>query len=132
MVCLTLLRHYKLSEYFFKQYEPYLLIDGFRIWKNKNYPSNNVPQYPKDTLETLVRTFHLNKLPYIWGQYDNHANYSKTRLPKEIEIKSFFAKADTLFALSIPENENAKENNTLVLGIKSKQKGRGKCTTSLF
>ncbi len=68
------LRHYKMAEYFFYNYEPFAATDGYLLWKQKGYRLNGEASH--DSIFEYPRTFQLNYLPSLWWK-NEHTDTSK-------------------------------------------------------
>ncbi|GMO17127.1 MAG: hypothetical protein Pg6A_03380 [Termitinemataceae bacterium] len=72
---------FKLEEWIYAHYEPWIWVDGFHLWRARNsgieLPENfktaDVPfEYEKK--DYIQQNFDMIKLPYVWGNYDKKVN----------------------------------------------------------
>jgi hypothetical protein len=65
------LRHYKMAEYFYKNYESFTVVKDHCIWrrKGKKFKKGDFV-YAKDTYSTRYQNWEIGMIPYLWATYD--------------------------------------------------------------
>ncbi|MCP5496470.1 MAG: hypothetical protein H7A23_18140 [Leptospiraceae bacterium] len=113
------IRAYRLAEYFYTKYEPFLYVDNYFIWvekSRKNEFLEKVKPYLKDSPfnsevqnelvffkpQEISQQFSIGKLPYVWANYDSAIKKKNLPLLESLqkvespvmqgEEKSFFVK----------------------------------------
>lgn len=116
------IRHYRMTEYFYMNYEPFALIDNLNIWKRKDFEilqtedvrynytlftdSVNYATQPKNT--------ELKELPYIWATYDETVHQSSVisellNTPQLLANESHY--------LFFPTSTDKTSGNTVLLSL---------------
>ncbi len=93
------LRHYRLTEYIYRNYSPAYIIDNRSIWVDKKIKLN-VPlrslfttDVNIDNFSTMPLTYSLKWIPYTWGTFDKNFNNGKIE-----KIQTVFLDNKILFA----------------------------------
>jgi hypothetical protein len=116
------LRHYRIAEYIYSHYEPFIIINNYCLWKEKNSlhitdTSLIKKEYILDNYSTRFKEMKsLKYIPYIWGKYDDaYLSGNKILTDTEISAKNETIKANCekkyFFA---PINDKATGNYLLV------------------
>jgi hypothetical protein len=67
---------FKLEEWIYSHYEPWIWVDGFHLWRAKN-SGIELPE-TEDRIYTakniIKQDFNMIMLPYVWGNYDKKIN----------------------------------------------------------
>ena len=70
------IRHYRIAEYIFTHYKPFIILNNYCIWKEKNSSHSEDTtliknEFKKDDYSTrFIEMKNLKYIPYIWGKYD--------------------------------------------------------------
>ena len=69
---------FKLSEFIYTHYEPFLIVDGFELWKAKNSNINyKIPDGENNYItefKDVEQNFDMCLLPFIWANCDKKIN----------------------------------------------------------
>ncbi len=94
----TEVRSYRIAEYIYRHYLPYLEIDGYEIWRERAVELGRAqePMGRPIPSATLTQDFWLGKLPYIWARFDPEHAIERT------EVLSTLHKVPTKLDTRVP------------------------------
>ncbi len=94
------LRHYRIAEYIYSHYEPFIIINNYCLWKEKNSTHSSDTSLIKnefilDRYSTrLKESKSLKYIPYIWGKYDENYIAGKIKTDKAVSVNTDIIKAN--------------------------------------
>jgi hypothetical protein len=94
------LRHYRIAEYVYSHYEPFIIINNYCLWKEKNSAhatdtSLIKNEYILDNYSTRFKeTKNIKYIPYVWGKYDETYLAGKLITEEEVSAKNETIKAN--------------------------------------
>ena len=88
------IRHYRIAEYIFAHYKPFIILNNYCIWEEKN--SSHLSdttliknEFKKDDYSTrFIEMKNLKFIPYIWGKYDESFLSNKILIDTKISEKN--------------------------------------------
>ncbi len=68
------MRHYRITEYIYRNYKPAYIINNRRIWVRKNFAvsANEAAFISADTIADSAESCFIKWIPYVWGTYDSN------------------------------------------------------------
>jgi hypothetical protein len=122
---------FKLAEWIYAHYEPWIWVDGFHLWKAKNsgielseLPEEDIiADVPLYTAKSSIKQdFNMIMLPYVWGNFDKkvnkHSPEEQQRIADNLPLES--GKPVTL---TLDSGINKSEGNYIYFRIRSLKPG---------
>lgn len=112
-------RYYKVVEYIYQNYRPLCMVNGYSLWcANDRYEdlSSKVQGVyePIDWMyESNNHTFNLQKLPYIW------ANYDEKKAIDNIKVLDLLPVSENVFYIDNVEEIEKEKGNYLLISLSS-------------
>ncbi len=111
----TEVRSYRIAEYVYKNYLPYLEIDGYEIWRERAVELGRTQEPVGRPIQsaTLTQDFWLGKLPYIWARFDPEHALERTEVLSTLHKTPTKLDTRTPLALGVDVMTDRSEGNYL-------------------
>lgn len=115
----TEVRSYRIAEFLYNHFEPFIQIDNFQIWKLKTLSPEAVQGWELFTRSnSIVQVFNLQKLPYIWGTFDPFlASEMTATLLQIVHLDRF--EPNVSYEFEVPADTDRSSGNYLKFKLKS-------------
>ncbi len=121
---LNTLRFYKISEYLYRNYEPYIKADQFFVWKRKRLePKKDNKQFSR--IGPSSEEVAMMNLPYIWANYDRQASGTAKTHPLLPD------REENTYKIPVPKDLNKERGNYLDLEIANRSSDMGSCILTM-
>lgn len=107
---------YRISEYVYTHYQPWLRLDGFDVWVAMNsdlMDTMDISEYGPYTQIDPRQSFGVGQIPYLWANYDLENKTVKSLYHTQVQQSMKTLK------IQIPEYLNKSKGNYLILNIES-------------
>jgi hypothetical protein len=120
---------FKLEEWIYAHYEPWIWVDGFHLWRARNsgieLPENfktaDVP-FEYEKRDYIQQNFDMIKLPYVWGNYDKKVNRHFPQEQQRVADK-LALEAETPVTLQLDPNIDKSGGNYIYFRINAAAPG---------
>jgi len=132
---------FKLTEFIYKNYKPWIIVDGYHLWLANNSELRYNDFFEMEDIITLdvgddlqfqregtvLQNFNLTRLPYIWANYDNKILRNK---PQTLKIlgNTIIVKNETI--IPFDDDIDKSNGNYIYLKIRSESKNNSPMTIS--
>lgn len=108
------LRHYRIAEYLFKEYEPLGVVQDYCVWKKKNTTIRDTGYIKPDLYSGKFESYEMKMLPWLWATYD------KDLLKASLQSVLFSGDASinhTRIKVGLPEDIDKSSGNYILLEL---------------
>lgn len=111
-------RHYRITEFIYKNYRPYLAMEDLQFWADISL-KKDIPK----KIDTH-QEFDMMWLPYVWGNYDPLIAKEQTKIQIKLLSKSELIKGSGTLNLYVKNDIEKSKGNYIHFRLRAKEEGK--------